>query len=52
VARGHPELIEQLRALMGHGGGFQVIEDRRRHPRADTPAEEARGLRKRLRDEG
>ncbi len=52
VARGHPELIDQLRALMGHESGFQVIEDRRQRPREEVSAEEAREMRKRLRDEG
>jgi hypothetical protein len=52
VARGHPELIDQLRALMGHESGFQVIEDRRQRPREEVSADEARELRKRLRDEG
>jgi hypothetical protein len=52
VARGHPELIDQLRALMGHESGFQVIEDRRQRSREEVSAEEARELRKRLRDEG
>jgi hypothetical protein len=52
VARGHPELIDQLRALMGHTSGFQVIEDRRQRPREEATAEELRELRKRLREEG
>ena len=52
VARGHPELIEQLRALMGHAGGVQVIEDRRQRPREEVSTQEVRELRKRLREEG
>jgi hypothetical protein len=52
VARGHPELIDQLRALMGHASGVQIIEDRRQRPREEVPAEEAREMRKRLREEG
>lgn len=49
VARGHPELIDQLRALMGHGSGVQIIEDRRQRRRAETLPDEARELRRRLR---
>jgi hypothetical protein len=52
VARGQPELIDQLRALMGHGSGVQVIEDRRQRPREEVSLDAARELRKRLRDEG
>jgi hypothetical protein len=52
VARGHPELIDQLRALMGHGSGFQVIEDRRQRSREEASPDEAREMRKRLREEG
>jgi hypothetical protein len=52
VARGHPELIDQLRSLMGHGSGVQVIEDRRQRPRPETATEEAREIRRRLRDDG
>jgi len=52
VARGHPELLDQLRVVMGHGSGVEIIEDRRQRPRAEVPEEEARELRKRLRDEG
>ena len=37
VARGHPELVEQLRLALGPSGGVQIIEDRRRAPR-DTPS--------------
>ena len=37
VARGHPELVEQLRAVLGDTEAV-VIEDRRRSPRdADAP---------------
>jgi hypothetical protein len=36
VARGHPELVEQLKALMGDAEAIQVIEDRRLVDR--TPA--------------
>jgi len=39
VARGHPELVEQLRLALGPSGGVQIIEDRRRAPR-DTPSPE------------
>jgi hypothetical protein len=52
VARGHPELIDQLRALMGHDRGVQIIEDRRQRPREEATAAEMRELRKRLREEG
>jgi hypothetical protein len=52
VARGHPELIDQLRALLGHESGVEVIEDRRQRPREERSPEEVRELRKRLRDEG
>jgi hypothetical protein len=52
VARGHPELIDQLRALMGHESGVQVIEDRRQRPREEASPEEMRELRKRLREDG
>ena len=52
VARGHPELLDQLRVVMGHGSGVDIIEDRRHRPRAETPEEVARELRKRLREEG
>lgn len=51
VARGHPELIEQLRALMGHESGVQVIEDRRQRPREETSPDQVRELRKRLRED-
>ena len=51
VARGHPELIHQLRALMGHGSGVQIIEDRRQRPRVEPSEEAAREFRKRLREE-
>jgi hypothetical protein len=52
VARGHPELIDELRALMGHRGGVQIIEDRRQRPREEPSEEAAREFRKRLREEG
>ena len=52
VARGHPELIDQLRALMGHESGVKVIEDRRQHSREETSPEQVRELRKRLREDG
>ena len=52
VARGHPELIDQLRALMGHDRGVEVIEDRRQRSREGVSPEEVRDLRKRLREEG
>ncbi|MGH7359436.1 MAG: hypothetical protein ACREJR_11545, partial [Candidatus Rokuibacteriota bacterium] len=52
VARGHPELIDQLRALMGHGSGVKVIEDRRQHSREEASPEQVRELRKRLREDG
>jgi hypothetical protein len=52
VARGHPELLDQLRAVMGHGSGVEIIEDRRQRPREATSQEEARELRRRLRGEG
>jgi hypothetical protein len=53
VARGHPELVEQLKSVMGHQGDVRIIEDRRRQPREAPPAEEqAREMRKRLREEG
>jgi hypothetical protein len=52
VARGHPELLDQLRVVMGHESGVDIIEDRRQHPREETTEEEAREIRKRLREEG
>jgi hypothetical protein len=33
VARGHPELVAQLKAVLGHASPVHVIEDRRRAPR-------------------
>jgi len=51
VARGHPELLDQLRAVMGHESGVNIIEDRREHPRAEVTEEKAREIRKRLREE-
>jgi hypothetical protein len=52
VARGHPDLLDQLRVVMGHESGLDIIEDRRQHPREETTGEEAREIRKRLREEG
>jgi hypothetical protein len=52
VARGHSELVEQLRAVMGQSPDIQIIEDRRlarRGPSDDTTAPPGRGeLRKRI----
>jgi hypothetical protein len=52
VARGHPELLDQLRVVMGHQSDVHIIEDRRQRPRQDATAEVAREFRKRLREEG
>ena len=52
VARGHPELLDQLRVVMGHESGVNIIEDRREHPREELTEEKAREIRKRLREEG
>jgi hypothetical protein len=52
VARGHPELLDQLRLVMGHESGVDIIEDRRQHPREENTEEAAREIRKRLREEG
>jgi hypothetical protein len=53
VARGHSELVEQLRAVLGHDSGVEIIEDRRRRPRDTAPDEpETRALRRRLRHDG
>jgi hypothetical protein len=52
VARGHPDLLDQIRVVMGHESGVNIIEDRRQHPREDTTEETAREIRKRLREEG
>jgi len=53
VARGHPELVEQLKAVMGHEDSVRIIEDRRQQPRGAPPVpDQARELRKRLREEG
>jgi hypothetical protein len=52
VARGHPELLDQLRVVMGHASGVNIIVDRRQHPRAEATEETAREIRKRLREEG
>jgi hypothetical protein len=51
VARGHPELLDQLRVVMGHESGVSIIEDRREHPREEPTEEKAREIRKRLREE-
>ncbi len=50
VARGHPELLDQLRAVMGQSG-VDIIEDRRQRPREEVTEEAAREFRKRLREE-
>ena len=52
VARGHPDLLDQLRVVMGDESGVDIIEDRRQHPRVDYTEETAREMRKRLREEG
>ena len=52
VARGHPELLDQLRVVMGHQSGVDIIEDRRQRPRDELSQETAREFRKRLREEG
>lgn len=52
VARGHPELLAQLRIVMGHESGVEIIEDRRQRPRVEPSEEAAREFRKRLREEG
>jgi hypothetical protein len=52
VARGHPELLDQLRTVMGHESEVDIIEDRRQRPRAEPSETAARELRKRLREEG
>ena len=52
MARGHPELMDQLRVVMGHESGVNIIEDRREHPREEATEEKAREIRKRLREEG
>jgi hypothetical protein len=53
VARGHPELVEQLRAVLGDTGSVQVIEDRRRIPRDAGPASTGRNeLRRRVLEDG
>ncbi len=51
VARGHPELVAQLKAVMGDSGPVRVIEDRRRASRGpDGPPEpEAAAVRMELR---
>ena len=57
VARGHPELVEQLRAVMGQSAGIQIIEDRRHAPRGAMRPEEVAAavrtqFRKRVLEEG
>ena len=52
VARGHPELLDQLRAVMGQGSGVDIIEDRRQRSREEPSEDTAREFRKRLREEG
>jgi hypothetical protein len=52
VARGHPELLDQLRVVLGEESGVDIIEDRRQRHRAEPTGETARELRKRLREEG
>jgi hypothetical protein len=51
VARGHPELVEQLKSVLGHHQDVEIIEDRRRRPREAPTLDQARELRKRLREE-
>jgi hypothetical protein len=58
VARGHPELVEQLKALLADSESVQVIEDRRRMDR-NPPGAEAQGasavrseFRRRIRESG
>jgi hypothetical protein len=52
VARGHPELLDQLRVVMAQVSGVEIIEDRRQHPREGPSEKAAREFRKRLREEG
>jgi hypothetical protein len=52
VARGHPELLDQLRIVMGQVSGVDIIEDRRQRPRVEPSEQAAREFRKRLREEG
>ena len=51
VARGHPELVAQLKAVMGDSGPVRVIEDRRRASRGPegSPGPEAAAVRTELR---
>ncbi len=52
VARGHPELVEEIKSVMGHAGVVRIIEDRRSQPRVVPPPEDdAREIRKRLRED-
>jgi hypothetical protein len=46
VARGHPDLVEQLRTLMGHQSGVQIIEDRRQGTRVTPPTEDEAAARR------
>ena len=39
VARGHPDLVEQLKAVLGHSAEIQIIEDRRQVPRESLSPE-------------
>lgn len=52
VARGHPELLDQLRIVMAQVSGVDIIEDRRQRPREEPSEQAAREFRKRLREEG
>ena len=50
VARGHPELVEQLRSAMAEREDVRVIEDRRRSPRGPlSPEDVASTVRNELR---
>ena len=48
VARGHPELVDQVKAVLGDSGTVRIIEDRRRTPR-DAEASGALSRRTELR---
>jgi hypothetical protein len=52
VARGHPELLDQLRVVMAQVSGVDIIEDRRQRPREEPSERAAREFRRRLRVEG
>ena len=41
VARGHVDLVEQLRTVLGQSADIQIIEDRRRSPRDPVAPEES-----------